>query len=166
MPRRILVLGNSGSGKSTYAKAVAAREGLVHVDLDPYAWLPTDPPTRKPVDDSLAALRGVLPADGGWIVEGCYADILEGLAPHADALVFLNPGVEACVRHCRARPFEPHKYDSREDQDANLAMLLAWVRGYATRDGPMSLAGHRALFEGFAGDKRELTDPQAWSRSP
>jgi predicted kinase len=31
---KVLVFGNSGSGKSTYARALAAREGLVHLDSD------------------------------------------------------------------------------------------------------------------------------------
>jgi adenylate kinase family enzyme len=113
LPRRILIIGNSGSGKSTYAKYIAKRDGLVHVDFDPYAWQPTDPPTRRSVGESLGELRAVLPEDG-WVVEGCYADLLRGLSQDADLLVFLNPGVEACVRHCRARPFEPHKYADPE----------------------------------------------------
>ncbi len=161
MPRRILILGNSGSGKSTYAKSVAKRDGLAHIDLDSYAWRPTDPPVRRAVEESLGKLRAALPEDG-WVVEGCYADLLRGLSQDAELLVFLNPGVEACVRHCRARPFEPLKYDEPEAQDANLAMLIEWVRGYETRDGPMSLAVHRTLFDAFEGEKRELTDPQAW----
>ena len=134
----------------------------MHVDLDPYAWQPTDPPVRRPVDESLAELRAALPEDG-WGVEGCYADLLRGLTADADLLIFLNPGVEACIRHCRARPFEPHKYAPPEAQDANLAMLLAWVRDYDARDGPTSLAGHRALFDAFDGDKRELTSPRKWT---
>jgi hypothetical protein len=64
-----------------------------------------------------------------------------------------------CERHCRARPWEPHKYASQEEQGRNLAMLLAWVRGYATRDDACSLASHRRLFDGFTGAKRELAAP-------
>jgi hypothetical protein len=30
------------------------------------------------------------------------------------------------------------------------------VREYETRDGPLSLAAHRALFDAFTGDKLEL----------
>jgi adenylate kinase family enzyme len=162
LPKRILILGNSGSGKSTYAKQIADREGLTHVDLDPYAWRPTDPPIRRAVEDSLKELRAALPGHG-WVVEGCYADLVEGVSHDADLLLFLNPGVEACVRHCRARPFESHKYETPEAQDQNLAMLIEWVRGYDTREGPMSLAGHRAVFDGFEGEKRELRDPASWS---
>lgn len=162
---RLLIVGNSGAGKSTLAARLAHDHGLAHLDLDPLAWLPTTPPTRRPLADSLTALdatladRGADGASAGWVIEGCYADLLGALAPRATHLVFVNPGVDACVAHCRARPWEPHKYASPEAQDANLAMLLDWVRGYPTRDDACSLAAHRALFDGFVGIKRELTVP-------
>jgi adenylate kinase family enzyme len=37
---KVLVFGNSGSGKSTYARALAARESLIHLDLDSIVWEP------------------------------------------------------------------------------------------------------------------------------
>jgi hypothetical protein len=40
-------------------------------------------------------------------------------------------------------------------------MLIAWIRDYDTRGDACSLAAHRALFDGFAGDKRELTTREA-----
>ena len=80
-------------------------------------------------------------------MEGCYADLAELALAHATHLVFLNPGVEACVANCRARPWEPHKYSSAAAQDRNLPMLVEWVRGYATRDDEYSLRRHRELFD-------------------
>ena len=72
--------------------------------------------------------------------------------------MFLNPGVDTCVAHCRARPWEPHKYATPEAQDANLAMLIGWVRSYATRDDTCSLAAHQALYRSFPGRKREVRE--------
>jgi len=37
---KVLVFGNSGSGKSTYARALAAREGVPYLDLDSIVWEP------------------------------------------------------------------------------------------------------------------------------
>ena len=37
---RLLVFGNSGSGKSTYARTLADRESLPHLDLDSIVWEP------------------------------------------------------------------------------------------------------------------------------
>ena len=92
-----------------------------------------------------------------WVIEGCYADLAEVALPHCSELVFLNPGVEACIENAYSRPWEPHKYATREAQDANLEMLLGFIRSYVSRDDATSLRAHRALFDGFAGAKRELT---------
>lgn len=157
--RRVLVVGNSGSGKTTLASRLARDEGLAHLDLDTLAWQPTEPPVRRDLADSAREIRRFTVCHDGWVVEGCYADLALLLAADATELVFLNPGVEACVRQCRARPWEPHKYESREAQDRNLAMLLDWVRSYPERDDACSLAAHRALYEEFEGPKREVQEP-------
>jgi adenylate kinase family enzyme len=157
MPQRWLVIGNSGSGKSTLARELARAHELAHLDLDSVAWEPAQPLTRRAIADSLADIRGFMAERPRWVIEGCYADLLEPLLAHADALRFLNPDVEVCVAHCRARPWEPHKYASKAEQDRNLEFLLNWVREYPTRGGPLGLAAHRALFEAFTGDKLELS---------
>ena len=38
--RRVLVVGGPGSGKTTYARALAAELGVPHHDLDPVAYAP------------------------------------------------------------------------------------------------------------------------------
>lgn len=38
-----------------------------------------------------------------------------------------------------------------------LLFLLSWVSAYYSRDGEMSLAGHRACFDAYPGAKEELT---------
>ena len=154
-----MIFGNSGSGKSTLANRLAAASGLVHLDLDVIAWLPGVPPRRRPLDDSAADLTAFMDAWPAWVIEGCYADLLALAAQRCTRLIFLNPGVEACVANATRRPFEPHKYATREAQDANLEVLIAWIRDYETRADAMSLAAHRRLFDGFTGDKIELGPP-------
>ena len=68
-------------------------------------------------------------------------------------------GVNACVAHCRSRPWEPEKFGSREEQDAHLANLIDWVRSYETRQDGYGLAKHRALYQAFPGKKREFRHP-------
>ena len=159
---RILIAGNSGSGKSTLAKRLA-RGGRAHLDLDGLAWQPQMPPVRRALADSARELEAFMAANERWVIEGCYADLLAIPLPRCTKLVFLNPGVEACVANARGRPWEPHKYPSKEAQDANLAMLIGWIRDYANRDDALSLAAHRKLFDGFHGDKIELTSVEAIS---
>jgi len=154
---RVVIFGNSGAGKSTLAVYLAKTHDLDHLDLDTLAWEPDPPPTRRPLGDSAKDIESFMVAHDAWVVEGCYSDLLGVALSGCTRLVFLNPGVDTCVRNCRARPWEPHKYETREAQDANLAMLIEWVRAYDTREDVFSLHSHRELFEGFDGEKIELT---------
>ena len=90
-----------------------------------------------------------------WVMEGCYADLVEAALPHSTELRFLNPGVETCVAHCLSRPWEPSKFPSAEEQNAMLQTLVAWVREYETRDDEYGLKRHRFIYDHFGGIKRE-----------
>lgn len=151
-------MGNSGSGKSTLAARLANENGLAHLDLDTLAWLPGTPPRRRPLADSVAAIEAFFAEHDRWVVEGCYGDLVRAVLPYATKLYFMNPGVETCIANCRARPWEPHKYESKAAQDSNLEMLIDWVRGYETRTDELSLAAHRTIFDAFTGDKIEIID--------
>lgn len=151
---RIIVYGNAGSGKSTLARSLSVQRNLAHLDLDSIAWKPGT--IRADFAESKAAIDRFVGENARWVIEGCYGDLVEAALPYCEELIFLNPGVEACVRNCRARPWESHKYNSREAQDAMLAALIEWVRSYETRDDEYSLACHRRIFERFEGSKREV----------
>src|SRR5688572_4063194 len=151
-------MGNSGSGKSTLASRLARESGAAHLDLDTLAWLPTNPPQRAPLGEAVAKIEAFIASHAAWVIEGCYADLLSVATAHAERLVFLNPGVDVCIANAKARPWEPHKYESKAAQDANLAMLIDWIRAYETRADEFSLAAHRRLFDEFSGDKLEVTE--------
>lgn len=123
--KRIVIFGNSGSGKSTYAKDQSAILDCSHMDLDTVAWdSGAETPTRRSLEVSRLDILTFINSECSWVVEGCYADLLEIAMVHATEIIFLNPGTEACVENARNRPWEPHKYSSREAQDANLGMLI------------------------------------------
>jgi len=153
---RILIYGNSGSGKTTMARETARTLGVPHLDLDSVAW--DVPMVRKSVPASVALVEAFVAANPQWVIEGCYGDIIGATTRHCSELRFLNPGIEACVRNCRKRPWEPTKFPTREEQDAMLDALVDWVRQYETRDDEYGLTRHRAVFDGFAGVKLEYLD--------
>lgn len=154
--RRIIVFGNSGSGKSTLAKELCD-EGLAHLDLDALAWLPSNPPERRPIEQAYEQIHPFISENNEWVVEGCYADLLELVKPFANEAIFMNLSTELCQENARNRPWEPHKYESKEAQDENLAMLLDWIEGYTERDDSLSYGAHSYLFHGFQGKKTEIT---------
>ena len=150
--RRILLFGNSGSGKSTLASRLS-NSTMAHLDLDSLAWLPSQPPQRMPLAESKVLIDEFTAKNDAWVIEGCYTDLLEILAEDATELVFLNLPIQQCLQNAESRPWEPHKYDSKEAQDANLEMLLGWIAQYEHRDDVFSLAAHTNFYEGFSGTK-------------
>lgn len=153
---KVILMGNSGSGKSTLAKELSAKNSAERLSLDEVAF-ESGTAERRPLQESIRAVNYFIQENDSWIIEGCYSDIIEAILDECEELVFLNPGIDTCVAHCRARPWEPEKYSSKEEQDANLENLIAWVRGYETREDEYGLQQHRALFDSFSGNKREMT---------
>jgi adenylate kinase family enzyme len=152
---RIIIFGNSGSGKSTLAKALTKLHGTEQLDLDTIAWEADRPGVRADFEESREALLRFIEQSESWVIEGCYSELLKVAANYCTEMIFLNPGIEACVENCRARPWEAHKYATPEAQDANLSMLIEWVREYETRDDEFSLWEHRKLFDTHEGRKTE-----------
>ena len=155
--RKILIFGNAGSGKSTLARRILARESIPHLDLDELAWLPGLPPERRPLAEAGEAIDRFVEANSAWVIEGCYGDLIERVLDRASEIIFLNLPVELCIENARNRPWEPHKYASREEQDANLETLIHWISDYPQRTDTLSLQAHRSLYERFAGKKTRYT---------
>jgi len=153
---RVLVFGNSGSGKSTFARRLSAQHNLKELDLDHVVWSKTEFAKFRPDEEIIRELDAFVAANSSWVVEGCYGRWMEHLQSHCTEMVFLNPGEAACLANCRARPWEPKKYPTQTEQDARLVFLLDWVRGYYSRTDDLSLQAHRRLFESFNGTKQEV----------
>jgi adenylate kinase family enzyme len=88
-PRRVRVVGNSGAGKTTFARALADRLGVPHRELDEVFWGPgwvhKDPEVGRDI------LREFLAASpGGWVVDGNWDTARGGLADDVDVLVWLD----------------------------------------------------------------------------
>jgi adenylate kinase family enzyme len=158
---RVVVFGNSGSGKSTYARGLAERHQLAHLDLDTIVWEPGQIAVQRPADAIRASLQEFIARSSIWVVEGCYGELIEAASPHCTELVFLNPGKAACLENNLQRPWEPHKYASLEQQNSMLEGLQAWVAEYYTRDGSWSYQAHRRIFDAFQGAKVEYTSRPA-----
>lgn len=155
---KILVFGNSGSGKSTYAKALADAHGLAHLDLDSIVWEPGRIAVQRAAQAIAASLGEFLSSEAAWVIEGCYGELIERASAHCTELVFLNPGLAACQANNRRRPWEPHKYASIEQQNSMLDALQSWVAEYYTRGDAWSYRAHRRIFDAHGGEKAEYVD--------
>jgi adenylate kinase family enzyme len=163
---KVLVFGNSGSGKSTYARVLAAREGLPHLDLDSIVWGRGEPgkiAVQRPPESVAASLRNFIDSQPAWVIEGCYGELVRAASADCMLLVFLNPGMDACVANNLKRPWEPHKYASLELQNTMLGCLQEWVAGYYQREDAWSYRVHREIFDAFPGPKVEHREVSAYA---
>jgi len=157
---KLILLGNSGSGKTTLSKEIITREPAARLSLDKVAF--NSNVERRKLEESIANVVQFIASYDSWIIEGCYADIIEAVVKECEELIFLNPGVNACVSHCLSRPWEPEKFVSRREQDENLENLISWVRLYETRTDEYGLIRHKALYESFNGKKQEFTEVEQY----
>jgi adenylate kinase family enzyme len=156
-PRKLLIFGNSGAGKSTLANTLCQQLQLAHLDLDTLAWLPGSPPERSPLDQSQNAINHFMQQNPNWVIEGCYCDLLAMAQHQATVAVFLDLPTEQCIAHAHRRPWEPHKYASKAEQDANLPMLIDWIAAYSNRSDTFSRQAHQQLLERFSGQRYRVT---------
>jgi adenylate kinase family enzyme len=154
---RVAIIGNSGSGKSTLARRRAAETEVPILDLDTVAWAPGKIAVPRDPADAAADVGHFCDANEDWIVEGCYASLIEATLPRGPELLVLDPGVDQCTENCRSRPWEQHKYASKQEQDEHLAFLLTWVAEYYSRSDDMSLSAHKRVYEGYGGEKQWLS---------
>lgn len=159
MSLRTLIIGNSGSGKSSAARAlVKAHAGaLAHLELDEIVWEPKQIAVQRPFETTVLLLEAFLQSHSAWVIEGCYGELARRAAPFCTELLLLNPGRAKCLANNQSRPWEPHKYASIEAQQAMLPTLQAWVASYYEREDDWSYWAHRRLFDQFAGNKREIS---------
>jgi adenylate kinase family enzyme len=153
---RISIIGNSGSGKSMLARALASDISTQVLDLDLVFW--DSGAIERPSTVRIAEVQKFCREHESWIIEGCYSDLIEASFPWRPELIFMDPGQEVCISNCRRRPHEPHKYRTPEEQDQNLDFLLAWVANYYEREGLMSYRSHNELFSCYDGPKRRVTE--------
>lgn len=156
---RVAIIGNAGAGKTTLARALAELRGVPHLELDAIVWEPGQIAEFRPPEAIVADLEQLLSTAPGWVAEGCCGEIVTAVLRFEPELLFLNPGLDACVRHSRQRSWAPQHLASPDEQRALLETLLDWIEGYYHRNDPWSLAAHRALFESYPGPKRELASP-------
>jgi len=155
---QVAILGNSGSGKSTLARWLSQQSGVPSLDLDSIAWVQNEVALLRPAEEAERDVRSFCEKNSSWIIEGCYANLIRQSFQFRPTLIFLNPGEAACRANCQSRPWESHKYGSKDEQDRHLAYLLKWVSDYYTLQGDLSLAGHRACFDHYPGMKQEFVD--------
>lgn len=85
--RRLLLIGVTGSGKTTLARGLEARCGIPAVDVDAMAWRPG---WVKTPDEELAAAAARVAAGEAWVMDSAWTAIRPVVLPRAELVVALD----------------------------------------------------------------------------
>jgi adenylate kinase family enzyme len=143
---RTLIIGNSGSGKSSLAERLGV---LIHAptfDLDLIHWK-DDGLGAKQDEDAARQKVADLAATERWVIEGVYGWLAEVAVPRAMALIWLDIPWDVCREGLLARGLR------RGGSETDFADLLKWAEAYWDRQTPTSFKGHQRLFEAFSAAK-------------
>jgi adenylate kinase family enzyme len=98
--RRVVVVGTTGSGKTSVARRLAGRLGVPHVELDALQWEPNWTAAETSVLRDRAA-RAV--AGDGWVVDGNYSKVRDIVWPRAEVLIWLDYSLPVIIRQLARR---------------------------------------------------------------
>lgn len=87
---RVVVIGSSGSGKSTFGRRLSAACDLTRIELDALNWGPGwfDRSNKDP-EDFVRRVDGAIAAER-WVVDGNYLHLRDLVWPLADTVVWLD----------------------------------------------------------------------------
>ncbi len=108
--RRTIIVGTTGSGKTTLARSLAQRFTIPHIELDALHWGPDWTPATR--DDFRERVAQVLAGDA-WVTDGNYSMVRDIVWSRADTLIWLDYSLGVIYR--RLIPRTLRRVVSREE---------------------------------------------------
>ncbi|RAU33570.1 adenylate kinase [Pantoea sp. RIT413] len=137
--QRVLIMGNSGSGKSWLAARISEFKTLPVTDLDTLYWEQDGYGRAREKTEVIKDVLAIANKER-WIIEGVYGWIADQVSYYASHVIWLTPKPSECVENIEVRGIRNN--GSVEDYKA----LLEWASLYEIRTGSSSYEGHLTVF--------------------
>lgn len=129
--KRVLVLGSSGSGKSTFSQQLGKKLGIEVIHLDAHYWGPDW--TNTPDEQWHQKIAQLLEKEE-WIMDGNYPSTLGKRLKYADTVIFLDLNRVVCLWRCLGR-YLKYKGENRPELAAGCNEkidrdFLKWIWKY------------------------------------
>lgn len=138
MINRIHILGASGSGTSTLARALSEKSDYIHFDTDDYFWKPTNPPFqyKREIKERQDLLRTDLENNEKWILSGSLCGWGDIFIPYFDLVIYL--WIPEDLRIARLIEREKKRYGEKIELDGpmynNHKEFINWASQYDVGD--------------------------------
>lgn len=139
--KKVIVLGNNGSGKSYFSKKLAEITGLPLIHLDLLYWKEN---WTHPSCEEWAEIQRKLVANEQWIIDGMHISTLEIRFKEADAIYFLDIDTDTCLESVRQRELQvrtdfPNHLDK---QNGNFDIFIQGVLKFEEKRKPRIIELH------------------------
>lgn len=152
---RILIFGNSGSGKTWLASKLSKKD-LKHIALDDIFWLPGGYNQKRSAIEVSQEIK-IIKSSPDWIVEGVFGDLLVELIDVTDVVVFLDFCWDECQKALLSRGSESSKQLDKVKAKEKFLELIDWASNYTTRKTKSSYMFHKLLYDQFKREKYILS---------
>ncbi|MEZ9437633.1 P-loop NTPase family protein [Vibrio atlanticus] len=154
--KKIIIIGNSGSGKSWLSKQLSQKLQLQEVNLDSVVWESggyNQKRSTEAIENEISSIK----SQCNWVVEGVFGALAEQLIVSADMLLFLDLEWSECESSLHARGSESFKQLNEEQAEKNFRELLKWASEYSVRESKSSRQFHQHLYNDFHSTKIRFT---------
>lgn len=141
---RILIIGNSGSGKSWLAERLAQKYAGHHLDLDSVNWLESGYNEARERSEAIALTKSAASKEN-WVIEGIYGWLAREIATRATDLIWLCFDEQECMENIQRRGRRGNA------SEQSFSELLNWAHTYRLRTGSSSFSAHQEIFNDFHG---------------
>jgi adenylate kinase family enzyme len=146
---KILIIGNSGSGKSWLAGKLAQSLDLAQFALDEIKWEKGG--FYKEKEDSIVFSElNDITSRSNFVIEGVYGDLARFLSDHISHFIWLDIDSEMCAESVVSRGFDQIPW---MDSEKKIIAYLDHIKSYERSTGSMSRSSHEEVYKSFSGMK-------------
>lgn len=135
--KRVLIIGSSGAGKSTFAGKLGEKTKIEVVHLDKIHWRPN---WVEPSKDEWRAIVAEAIKRDSWIMDGNYSGTIEMRVASCDTVIFLDMPRLVCIYRILkrvAKYYGKNRPDMAEGCREQFDWkFLVWVWNYPNRSKP------------------------------
>ena len=152
---RIIIIGNSGSGKTWLAKKLSSIYSAPIIHFDEIFWEPGGFDKKRDSNEILSLINESMKMSS-WVAEGIFGKIAQHYIENTDMIIWLDIPLKICIKRLGIRGSESKKHMNREQSEQGLKELIEWASHYYDRKNLNSYSGHKKIFIDFSKKKFQL----------
>jgi adenylate kinase family enzyme len=150
--KRILIIGNSGSGKSWLGRTLSQKMNIPLFHMDHIRWDQSGYEIRRSASDINKDLDSIKKRNQ-WILEGVFGKMAEVCLSFSTLLVWLDLPWEECKKNLLSRGPQFEDYLNPREKEKALKELIEWASEHESRSDANSWGFFNDLYNEFEHEK-------------